>query len=215
MPQQSFQIEIDDQLVRVRLNASATSPHGRVYACIFFIASLVLVLGAALFLPGKHGSPSMWRDLSSYPVDSIGFIAPLVLLLLCPILWVLLLRRYTMFAWPSDETFQCDRSTVTLSRARWLDFGDKNWQTSSHPLAEMKDIKYQAITSVRGGSVYGLRFSTGDKTQRILPGLKPHEADRILEALKSFGADVQDDPLLTKKLAEEGAQNHPNSWPTK
>ena len=116
-----------------------------------------------------------------------------------------------MFAWPSDETFQCDRLTVTLSRVRWLDFGNKNWQTSSHSLAEMKGIKYQAISSIRGDSIYGLRFSTGEKAHSVLPGLKPHEADRILKALRSFGADVPDDPLLTRKLAEEDAENHWNN----
>lgn len=215
MAQQTFQIEIDDQLVSVRLNASDSSPHGRIYACIFFIAILIFVLCAVLFLPGKHGSASMWHNLSSNPVDSQDFIVQFVLLLSCPVLMVLLLWRYTMFAWPSDETFNCDRSTVSLSKVPWLDFGNKDWETRFYPLAEIEDIRYQAIASVRGASIYCLRFKTGDKTQRVLPGLKPHEADRVLKALKAFGADVPDDPRLTKKLAEEDADNHWSRWPTK
>jgi len=46
---------------------------------------------------------------------------------------------------------------------------------------------------------------TGDderSCQRVLPGLKLREADKILKALKTFGVDVPDDPTLSKKLAE-------------
>lgn len=214
MAKQSFQVEIDDRLVKVRLDASTSSPHGRLYACIYFAGILMLALCAELFLSGKNGSASMWHNLSSNPVGSQDFIVPFVLLLSCPVLIVLLLWRYLVFAWPSDEPFNCDRSTVSISRVPWLDFSNKDWKTRSYSLTEMKGIRYQAIASVREASVYGLRFNTGDKTQRILPGLKPHDADRILKALKAFGADVPDDPRLTEKLAEEDANDRLSRWPT-
>jgi hypothetical protein len=63
-------------------------------------------------------------------------------------------------------------------------------------------MRYQAIASARGVSIYGLRFNAGGRTERVLPGLKPREADKILKALKAFGADVPDDPTLSRKLAE-------------
>ena len=51
--------------------------------------------------------------------------------------------------------------------------------------------------------MYGIQFTAGGRTHRVLPGLKPREADKILKTLKSFGADVPDDPTLSKKLAED------------
>jgi hypothetical protein len=51
-------------------------------------------------------------------------------------------------------------------------------------------------------SIYGLRFKAGGKTWRILPWLKPADAERILLALKSFGTEVPDDPLVPSKLKE-------------
>jgi hypothetical protein len=215
MAQQTFQIEIDDRLVSVRLDASASSPNGRIHACIFFIVLSILVLSGLLFLPGRQGSASMWDGISSSPVGSQGFIVPTVLLLSAPVLMFLGLWRYIVFTWPSDETFQCDRSTVSLSRVPWLDFGNKDRETRSYPLAEIRNVRYQALASVRGTAIYGLRFNTGDETQRVLPGLKPHEADRILKALKALGADVPDDPKLIKKLAEENADNQWSRGPTK
>jgi hypothetical protein len=55
----------------------------------------------------------------------------------------------------------------------------------------------------QGGSIYGLRFLAGGKTQRVLPGITPRQADKILKALKAFGADVPDDPEFSKKLEED------------
>jgi len=64
-------------------------------------------------------------------------------------------------------------------------------------------MRYQAIANAKGISIYGLSFIAGGRTLRVLPGLKPRQADKILKALKAFGADVPDDPTLSKKLAEE------------
>jgi hypothetical protein len=74
-------------------------------------------------------------------------------------------------------------------------------------MEEIENLKYQAIASARGVSIYGLRFKAGGRTQRVLPGLKPRDADKILKALKAFGVDVPDDPKFLKKLAED-AEDH-------
>lgn len=203
MAEQKFQIDIDDQSVRVRLNVSEYSPYGRFYACIFFIALGALGICALLFLPGKHGNPSMWHDLSSYPVDSGSFVFPFVLLLSFPPFIGLLLWRYVVSAYPSDEAFQCDRSMLTISKVRWLDFRNKRWHSRSYALAEIGNMRYQAIASAKGTSIYGLRFVAGGRDQRVLPGLKASEADKILKALQVLGVDVPDDPELPRRLAEE------------
>jgi len=70
---------------------------------------------------------------------------PLVLLLSVPVLMGLLLWRYIMLAYPSAETFHCDGVTLTLSQVRWLDVHNKRWDTRSYPLAEIAEMKYQAI----------------------------------------------------------------------
>ena len=199
MPEPDFHVDINDRSVSVRLNVS---PRRRFYASIFFIAMLALMVCGLLFLSGKNGSPSMWHDLSSFPVNSGDFIVPLVILLSCVAFVVLLSWRYVVSAYPSDETFYCDGRTLTISKVRWLDIHNKHWDTCSYAVPEIVNMRYQAIARARGTSIYGLRFIAGGKTQRVLPGLKPREADKILKVLKSFGADVPDDPKLLKKLAE-------------
>lgn len=205
MAEPDFNVEINDQSVSVRLNVSGISPRGRFYACIFFIATLVLAMCGLLLLPGKHGGPSMWQDLSSHPVGSGGFIFPLVLLLSFPPLIVLVTWRYVVSAYPSDETFRCDRSTLTISKVRWLDIHNKKWDTRSYALTEIEKMGYQAIARAKGASIYGLRFMACGKTQRVLPGLKAREADKILQALKAFGVNVPDDPMLSRKLVEDAS----------
>jgi hypothetical protein len=202
MPQLGFQVDIDDQSVKVRLSVSEYS---RFYASIFFIAIGLFVVCGVLFLPGKHGNPSMWHDLSSSPVNSGDFIVPLVLLLGTSILMVLISWRYVVSAYPSDQILHCDKSTLTISKVRWLDIHNEHWNTRSYALAEIEKMRYQTIASAKGGSIYGLRFIARGKPQRVLPGLEPREADKILKALKAFGADVPDDPALSKKLADEAA----------
>lgn len=59
---------------------------------------------------------------------------------------------------------------------------------------------------MKGGTVYGLRSIAGGKTRRVLPGLNPRDAEKILVVLKTFGADVPDDPVLPRKLKEDSSR---------
>jgi hypothetical protein len=197
MPEPDIDVDINDQSVSVRLNASGRSPRGRFYACISFIAMWAVLICGLLFLPGKGGTASMWHDLSQ------GFIVPLAILVGCSVLMVLLTWRYTVSAYPSDETFHCDRSALTISKVRWLDFTNKHWDTRYYTLASLQEMSYDRIARLRGTSIYGLRVIAEGRTQRVLPGLKPRQADKILRALKAFGVDVIDDSTLLKKLAED------------
>jgi hypothetical protein len=158
---------------------------------------------ALLFLPGKGGSASIWHDVSPSPVDSEGFIILLIILVSCSVLMVLLTWRYIVLAYPSDEAFHCDSLALTTSKVRWLDISNKHWDTHSYTLASLQEMGYEAIAHLRGTSIYGLRFIAGGKTYRILPGLKPRQADKILKALKALGVEVIDDSTLLRKLAED------------
>ncbi len=109
-------------------------------------------------------------------------------------------KRYVTLAYPSDETFRCDRSTLSIARVRWLDIRNSHWDRWSHSLSDVEGIQYRAIARLRVGSIYGLRFISGGKTRRVLPGLKPHDAEKILTALKALGADVLDNPVVSEKL---------------
>lgn len=203
MPEQEFQLEITDQSAFVRLTVSGKT---RFFALAFFACVSALVLSAILFLPGKHGRPSMWHDLSTSSVGSADFLIPFFLLLLgFPLLIIVLPRRYVMLAYPSGETFRCDRSTLSIAKVRWLDVRNNHWNTCSFPLAEVREIRYGAIAQLKGGAVYGLRFVAGGKNCRVLPGLKPRDAERLLTALKTFGADVSEDPVLQQKPKEDAS----------
>jgi hypothetical protein len=190
--QEDFTIELTNQSVKVRLNASKKSPRRRFYWCIFFVAVWIAVLSLAVFAKGKHGQPSMWHDLATHPANSPGFIIPLVILLGASALIVLISWRYIVMAYPSDETFYCDRSTLTISKVRWLDIHNADWRTRSYPLHAITGIKYKAVARTRGRAVYGLRFKAAGRSERLLPGLGTHDAGRILKAVEALGADVED-----------------------
>jgi hypothetical protein len=190
--QEEFEIEVTKHSVKVRLNASKKSPRGRFYWCIFFVAVWIAVLSLAVFAKGKHGQSSMWHDLATHPVNSQGFIIPLAILLGVSALIVLISWRYVVMAYPSDETFYCDRSTLTISNVRWLDIHNTDWWTRSYPLNAITGIKYKAVARAKGGAVYGIRFKAAGRSERVLPGLGTQDAGKILKAVKAFGADVNE-----------------------
>jgi len=190
MPDQKLHLDITNDSVSVRLNGD--SGRKRFYALAFFSALTALGMCLLLFLPGKNGSPSIWHDRS----------ASFVLMLTFPLLIFVLTKRYVRLAYAGDETLRCDRSTLSIARVRWLDFRDGHWDSSSFALAEVREIKYRVLVAMRGTSIYGLRLRAGGRNLRVLPWLKPADAERILLALRSFGADVPDDPPVPSKLKE-------------
>jgi hypothetical protein len=203
MPEPEFRLNITNQSVNVRLDVSTHAGKTRFYALASFVGLAAIAICGILFSPGKQGRPSMWHDMSMSAIGSSGFLVPLLLLISFSLLMLILLRRYVTLAYPSDETFTADCSTLTIARVRWLDVHNNDWRTWSYTLAEVQDIRYRAIASVRGYSIYGLRFIAGGKTHRVLPGLKPRDAERILTTLKTFGADIADDTVLQRKLKED------------
>jgi len=190
MPEKKLQLEITSDLVSVRLNGD--SGKTRCYALAFFSALTILGLCLLLFLPGKHGSPSISHSRSGTYFFVVSF----------PLFMFVLTKRYVRLAYAPDETFRCDRSRLSIAKVRWLDFRDRHWDTSSFDLSEVSEIRYRVLVSLRGTSVYGLRLKAAGKTLKILPWLKPIDAERVLLALKSLGVNVPDDPVVPSKLKE-------------
>jgi hypothetical protein len=185
-----FQIAITGQSVNVRLNASVKSPRGRFYWAAFFLALWIAAVCLIIFSKGKHGEPGMWHDFATNPVNSSGFIIPLLIIVGCSALFALLSWRYVVMAYPSDETFYCDRSTLTISKVFWLDIHNKDWRVRSYPIEWITDLKYRSVATAKGGAVYGLRFEAGGRSERVLPGLGTHDAGKILKAVKALGVDT-------------------------
>jgi hypothetical protein len=191
MPEPYFQIAIDDQSVHVHLNVSTQSPHRRFYVCIVFAALIALVIGAVLFLAANHPTLSTSHQLTRHPATSSSVIVPLMMFITLPLVMILVVRRYVMLAFPSDQTLHCDRATLTFSRVRWLDPQNKHSDTHTWPLTDIAKMKYQSLASSDGNTIHGLRFTAAGRTYRVLPGLNSPDAERILTALKSLGLNTQ------------------------
>jgi hypothetical protein len=180
---------------------SARDPRGKRFGLIFVISMLVVLTCALLFLPGKHGDPSMWHDLADAPLHSAGHLAPIFGLMFFVALIGWWGFRYARAAWPSDETIHCDRQAITISRVPWLDFSDRTWRTRTYPLTRVTAIRYAVIASAKGAQYWGLRFRAHGR-RWTLPGLEAPDAKTILTGLKALGADVPDDPKLEKRIKQ-------------
>jgi hypothetical protein len=200
MPDHEFHFEVTNEYVYVRRNVSGKT---RFLALAFFSGIMIIFMCLLLIMPGKHGAPSMWHSMSTAAFGSFGFLFPFFLLLCFPLLILVGTKRYVRLAYPSDESFRCDQSTLCIARVRWFDIHNEHWESSSFALSDVQEIKYKAIASLRGMTIYGLRLKAGGKTLRILPELKPVDAERILLALKALGADVPDDPVVSSKLKND------------
>jgi hypothetical protein len=200
MAQSDFVISISKEAVDVSYKPSASEPRGKLFGLIFTISMVVLMTCAVLFLPGKHGNPSMWHDLTSNPSGPLAFF---ILIVIFPLIGLFSWQgvRYARAAWPSDETFFCDREVITIKRIPWLDFSNRTWQTYTYPLSEVSSFRFAVIASVRGRSFWGLRFRSHGR-RWALPGLEAPEAIEILSGLRALGVDVPEDPNLDKRIKE-------------
>ncbi len=197
MAHSDFSISITDKAVDVKHTPSESEPRGKLFGFIFTICVLIAGACALLFLPGKHGDPSMWDGLTATPSSAWGFIAFALLLGLFG--WQGF--RYARAAWASDETFHCDREAITITRIPWLDFSNHTWRTYTYPLADVTEIRFAVIASAKGKPYWGLRFRANGR-KWAPPGLEAPEAKTILTGLKALGEDVLDDPKLDKRIAQ-------------
>jgi len=200
MAHSDFSISITDKTVDVTYTPSTSEPRGKLFGFIFIIATLIVLTCALLFLPGKHGNPSMWHDLTNASSGSSVVLIPIALMLFVGLFgWQGF--RYARAAWASDETFHCDREAITIKRIPWLDFSNRKWRTYTYPLSEVNAIRFAVIASAKGRAFWGLRFRARGR-KWALPGLEAPEAKEILTGLRALGADVPDDPKLDKRIKE-------------
>ena len=175
------------------LDVSSHSPNARFYAGVGYVALALLADCVLLFSPGKHGNPSMWHDLRSASITgSATFTVAVLLLIGLPVLMYVLCQRFVLASYPSDQRLHCDRSTLALSKVRWLDFQKKRWKTRSYALEDVSQISYRRIASLRGTSIYGLQVIANNNRETMFPGLDRRNAKRMLRALKAIGVNVSD-----------------------
>lgn len=197
-----FTVSINKDFVEVRLQPSSRSPHGKLGGAIFSTSTVIVVLCALLFLPGKNNRPSMWQDMANASIESGSFQLLLTVLIVGGVLMAWLMLRWIAAAWPSDENFHCDHTSLTISRIPYLEFRNRTWKTKSYALRDIEKFRFAVYASAKGSSIYGFRFYENDREHKILPGLEAPEAQDILKALQSFGVDVVLDDKLQRKAAE-------------
>lgn len=203
MPPSEFTISITQDFVEIRLQPSIQSPRAKLYGAIFSASAVILVLCALLFLSGKHGSPSMWHDMSNANIGSSAFLIPLAFLIVGGGFMTWMGFRWSAAAWPSDETLRCDHTVLTISRIPYLDFRDRTWKTQSYALRDLEKFRFAIYASAKNSSIYGFRFRANGKRHKTLPGLEAPEAQNILTALQRLGVDVVLDDKLQKKVGKE------------
>lgn len=201
MAHSDYSISITAEAVDVHYTPSESDPRGKLFGFVFSIGVLVALACAVLFLPGKHGTPSMWHDLSSARSGSSEFSVPVIRLTLFVGLFGWQGFRYARAAWASDEIFHCDRHAITIKRIPWLDFSNHIWRTYTYPLTEVHAVRFAVIASAKGQQYWGIRFRARGR-RWALPGLEAPEAKTILAGLKAVGADVPDDPKLDKRIKQ-------------
>lgn len=207
MPKAQFHLEVTNHSAFVRMDAGSS----RFYALAFSVGLTILGTCALLFLPGKHGSPSPWHYLHYLLsiVGSGGSLLVLAVLFILPMLFsfpavvFLTTNRYVMLAYPSSETLSCVSSVLSVSKVRWLDVHNNHGDIHAFSLPEVRNIRYGTVAALRGCSIYGILFDVKGKTHRILPGLNWRDAETLLMAFKTFGADVPGDPVISSKLKND------------
>lgn len=197
-----FAISISKDAVEVRLQPSSRSPHGKLRGAIVAAAIVAGVPCAAVIVPGKHGAPSMWQEMSKSSIMSGSLWVLLVALIVLDGFLAWLCFRWSAAAWPSDEILRCDRTTLTISRVPYLDFSNRTWVTKSYALRDIRRMRFAVYASAKGMSMYGFRFETNGQEHKILPSLEAPEALSILKALQGLGVDAVVDDKLEKKVAE-------------
>ena len=207
MKRGDLNIELTDEAVDVKLNASAQRPNAKFGGFLFIICGILLMDAALLFFSGKSGQRSIWHNIASAKSPS-DWIAPMLILIGGTVSLAWMGFRWAGAAWPSDQHFHCDRTALTLARIPYLDFKSRRWNETSFLLADVSRIRFDAYASAKGDTIYGLRFRFQQTGHKALPGLEAPEAQKILLALQRLGADVIIDERLQKRVDEAVANRY-------
>jgi len=201
---QGYEIEITKDAVDAKQDDS-TTPKGKSR----FLAVLLIALSIfdfCMFTMGE-GRSNLWSDLS-YRHWHTGLSGDTIFLALIAIAvpgFLFLLGARLLF--PVGTALHCDRYTFTVSKIPWINFQGK-WVSESFPLSEVSQLSFAVVASGRGGDVYGIRFFTNGKKNKIFAGIQPPEASHILNGLASLGADVVHDPEMLTKIQATVRERH-------
>ncbi len=131
----------------------------------------------------------------SYLVSAV-FIGYLIIVVLArpSSFWVLLLvAAGGLWGWFKGvhgvHNVRCTRETVEVT-----DILPGRVKRTSYARTEVKEVKFGGVSVARYGAVNGLIFEVENKSIQTLYGLRPIEAQRILEELKRMGFNVYSDP---------------------
>lgn len=186
-----WHISVQVDSVHVESSYRPAFRRSRTLACAALFA-LSIWLVASTFRPDRYGY-TLWRYLENYPKSSRVFtdhLVPLIFLAIEVGFFVLCALR--MF-FPSGETLHCDRHTLVVSRIPLTSFRGK-WKTRTFPVSEISELHYGVVQSGgRGHSSYGILFCVCGMEEKMLAGLEPPEAHRILKAMSGLGANVSKD----------------------
>jgi hypothetical protein len=129
----------------------------------------------------------------SYLVSAV-FIGYLIILVLArgpSSFWVLLLvAAGGLWGWFTGvHNVRCTREMVEVT-----DILPGRVKRTTYARAEVKEVKFGAVSIARYGSVNGLIFEVAGKPIKTLYGLRSIEAQRILDELQRLGFNVYSDP---------------------
>jgi hypothetical protein len=190
MPKGTIDIVVEPGLVRVNFDTISTFPHKRFYVGLACLVFIVVADCAIFFSGGKHGATSLWQDMHAYPIDSSRILFPLAIIVIPSVLLCWHISRVVAIAYPGAEKLECNRTTLTISRIRWLDWENKDWISESYQLNDVSRLRFGVIVSGRGNSTYGLLFRAAGRNYRLFPKLTTHEVGKILAGLEALGADT-------------------------
>jgi hypothetical protein len=199
MLQNGFEIDITKDSVDVRRDDSNRSRRGVILLSGGFVAFAALIF-YWMVLASPHGNPSSWEVIHDQAKDRDFAPAVLGLIIGVSISGMSLLIGIRVL-FPSGDALRCDRSTFTVSEIPWLNLRGK-WKSQAYALADISQLQFGVISSTKGNTIYGLRFLAAGKRHKIFTGLQAPEANKILQGLRTLGADVPNDPDMHTRIEE-------------
>ena len=190
MPRGKIDIVIEPGLLRVQYDAIRTSPHRRFYIGLGHLLFFLTIICLFIFASGKHGAPSVWQDLNTYPAGSSGFLFPVGFVLAFFLICVWHLTRIVPAIYPGGQKLECDGLTLTVSRMRWFDWENKEWISESYLLKDVSRFRYGVLVSGRGNSIFGFKFRAAGRSYRLFPYLTTREVGKILSGLEGLGVET-------------------------
>ena len=201
MIQQGYEIDISSDSVELKHDGTTTPLDERIVPGLLLCGFSVVMLGAMLFLPGKHGHPSVWDDLHTYHWPSGGFQSALVEgMVQATLFGCTFLLGFRQF-FPSGEELHCDRSTFMIAKIPWYNLVGR-WHKETIPTSSVSELTYALVSSRRGGDIYGLSFYANSKEKKIFRGIQAPEADKVIKGLKNLGVNVIEDQDIQSKVEQ-------------